>query len=209
VLLTLAAVGVAGAVFVAGVLVGGWLSSLEDEGTVAAPGGGTSELPPAGSDGPDGSDGSDGATPAPAPTPGPGGGFDDCLVGTWEAVEHEESYDTEQGAASLTGLTRTVRFEADGSQTITYDGDEATVTTQQGALPAVFEGEVRYVAATSDGTMTFELVSSEGSVTVVGPDGREQVEDLQPGTGPVSYTCAADTFRQEATGYLSVYERVG
>ncbi len=70
--------------------------------------------------------------------------------------------------------------------------------------PVVFDGEVVYRTSTDGATMSFELVSVDGSVTV-----GEKVEELKPGTGAVSYTCDDTTLRQEAEGYLSVYERTG
>jgi hypothetical protein len=57
--------------------------------------------------------------------------------------------------------------------------------------------------------MSFELLEADGTVTITSPDGEVKAEDLKPGTGPVQYTCEGDRFRQEADGYLSVYERSG
>lgn len=204
VLATLGAVALAGGIFVAGVVTGAVLSRV----------GGTSPgLPPAAQPpvaqppAPEG-----GAAPPAAPppdaTPGPtDGSFDECLVGSWRTVSHEEQYQTEQGPAGLTGLTRLVEFTADGGQTIRYDGSEATVTTEVGAASAVFDGEVRYQVSTDGTDMTFELLSSEGTVTIVGPDGSEQVEDLVAGAGAVTYTCDGDTFTQQAEGFDARYER--
>lgn len=207
VLVTLGAVALAAAIFVAGVFTGAVLSRIgaADDSLVAGP----APLPPAPAPSGPGAVPGPGSPPSDAPAaPGPSdGSFDDCLVGTWRTVSHEEQYETEQGPASLTGLTRLVEFTADGGQTIRYDGSEATVTTQVGALPAVFDGEVRYQVRTDAGTMSFELLSSEGTVTIVGPDGTERVEDLRAGAGAVTYTCEGDTFTQRADGFSADYER--
>ena len=196
VLLTLAGVGVVLLAFGAGAGVGFWAAGASGgAGSVAGPvdpvDPGPVEPRP---------DGSAGTRP---------GTLDPCLVETWRTTEHEESYDTEQGQASLTDLDRTMTFTEDGTQTITYDGSQATVATEQGALPAVFEGTVVYRASTSGMTMSFQLQSSEGTVVVLGPDGRVAEENpLEPGTGDVTYTCDETSLVQEATGYRSVYERV-
>lgn len=216
VLITLGAVALVGVVFVVGVAVG--FVAARAGGGSAAGAQQAQPLPPAptlpGDD--------DEAAPAPAPAPedsaagddaapgGSDGGFDPCLVGTWQSTEHSESYETEQGPASIAELERTIEFGPDGRQTITYDSSQATITTQVGALPAVFEGSVVYQASTSGSTMSFELVSADGTVTIVGPDGEVAEErPLEPGTGDVSYACDETDFVQEAEGFRSAYERVG
>ena len=167
VLLTLAAVALLGVVFVAGVLTGGYIAGQGEEPTAGPPE--PSGVPEPGTSGDPGSGGT--------------GSLDPCLVGTWEAVEHEEDWTTEEhGPASLSGLSRTMEFTSDGTQTITYDGDEGTITTEKGPLPAVFDGVVTYRTTTSGGTMSFELVEADGTVTVTSPNGEEKIEDLRPGT---------------------------
>lgn len=136
------------------------------------------------------------------------GALDECLVGTWRTVEHVEDWTTDQGQAELSGLERVMEFSADGTQTVSYDDSAATIATQGQEVPAVFDGRVVYRTSTAGGTMSFDLQSAEGTVTV-DPDGTAKVEPLEPGTGEVSYTCDATTLRQEAEGYLSVYERTG
>lgn len=136
------------------------------------------------------------------------GALDECLVGTWRTVEHVEDWTTDQGQAELSGLQRVMEFAADGTQTVSYDDSAATIATQGQEVPAVFDGRVVYRTSTAGGTMSFDLQSAEGTVTV-DPDGTAKVEPLEPGTGEVSYTCDATTLRQEAEGYLSVYERTG
>ena len=102
-----------------------------------------------------------------------------------------------------------MRFAADGTQTITYDSSQATVTTEQGALPAVFEGTVVYRASTTGSTMSFQLQQADGTVTVLDQAGEVQEErPLEPATGDVSYTCDATTLVQSATGYRSAYEKL-
>ncbi|WP_380164463.1 hypothetical protein [Jannaschia sp. R86511] len=221
VLITLGAVALVGVVFVTGVAVG-FVAGRVGGGTASQL---AQPLPPApvlpGDEAPAPADVTPGApapddvTPgAPAPAPsggaGAGGGFDECLVGTWQSTEHSESYETEQGPASIAELERTIEFGPDGRQTITYDSSRATITTQVGALPAVFDGSVVYVASTSGSTMSFELVSADGTVTIIGPDGEVAEErPIEPGTGDVSYACDETDFVQEAPGYRSAYERVG
>lgn len=191
-LLTVGAMVLLGLVFVAGVLVGAVITR-DDTATAATGTGGAARS---------------GAAPETASGSGGSGVLDECLVGTWEATEHTENWTTDQGDATLDGLTRTMTFAADGTQTIVYDGDEATITAQGTPVPAVFDGEVVYRTSTSGTTMSFQLVSAQGTVTV-DPGGTEKVEPLEPGTGDVSYSCDATTLRQEAEGYLSVYERRG
>ncbi len=185
------AIGVA---FVVGVVVG---AALDRSGSTAA------------------NDPAAGGTPGGQAPGGAGGGaaddpatLDDCLVGTWTSTEHTEDWTTDQGAAELSGLQRTMAFTADGTQTVTYDGSQATITSQGRAVPARFDGEVVYRTSTSGATMSFESVSAEGTVTI-DPDGAAKVEELEPGTGDVTYSCDDAELRQEAEGYLSVYERTG
>ena len=202
VLLTLAVVGVVVLAFAGGV--GG---GLRLAGTVgAAPGTGAAPAPAPAQP----SDPNQPGDPGAAPSTGLGAGtLDPCLVGTWRTTEHPESSDTEQGQASLTDLDRTMTFAADGTQTITYDSSQATVTTEQGALPAVFEGTVVYRTSTTASTMSFQLQQADGTVTVLDAAGEVQEErPLEPATGQVSYTCDATTLVQSATGYRSAYEKL-
>ena len=194
--MTVGAMVLLGLVFVGGVLTGAVITR-DDGGQAGGP-----PAPPPASGGGTASGGGSGNSG------GGSGSLDECVVGTWEGTEHTEDWTTEQGDAQLAGLLRTMTFTADGTQTITYDGDEATITAQGTPVPAVFDGQVVYRTTTSGGTMSFELVSAEGTVTV-DPQGSAEVEDLEPGTGDVTYTCDDTTLRQEAEGYLSVYERTG
>ena len=162
--------------------------------------------------------GSGTAAPAPVPDGDPGGdagggsgtdgSIDPCVVGTWRTVEQTESADTEQGRVTISGVTRTLEFAEDGTETVTYDGTPATVTTDAGAGEAVFEGTVVYRASTAGSTMSFELVSVDGTLTVSAGDGEPETQELQPGTGDVSYTCTEDRLTQESPGFRSVLERV-
>jgi hypothetical protein len=154
--------------------------------------------------GPASGGGSGGAPPAGGSGGSGGGSLDPCLVGTWTSTEHVEDWTTDQGEAELSGVRRTMTFTADGTQTVSYDQAEATVTALGQPQAVVFDGEVVYRTSTDGGTMSFQLVSVDGSVTV-----GDEVEELEPGTGAVSYTCDDSTLRQEADGYLSVYERTG
>lgn len=197
-----------GVSFVVGVVVGALLTRDDDTATTAdggaAEGGGGSAAEGGGG----ASDGGGGAAEGGGSGGGAPGALDECVVGTWSTVEHVEDWKTDQGEAQLSGLERVMTFSADGTQTVTYDGSSATIATQGRELPAVFDGEVVYRTSTSGGTMSFELQSAEGTVTV-DPEGQAKVEELEPGTGDVSYTCDDTTLRQEADGYLSVYERTG
>lgn len=209
VLLTLGCVGAVVLAFVVGVVTGVWVAGRGTAVAVAPAPVADPATPqvPAEGDGP-GAVAEPAESGAPADPGAASGGFDECLVGTWQTVEHSESYDTEQGAASITELDRTITFTADGGQTIGYDQSEGIITTDQGALPGVFDGEVTYNATTTGTTMSFELLSAEGTVTVLNPDGSVADEQpIQPGTGDVTYSCDETTFTQTATGYLSVYER--
>ncbi|MCY7394721.1 MAG: hypothetical protein LH468_00995 [Nocardioides sp.] len=190
VLITVGAIVLLGVVFVGGVLTGAVITRDD-----AGPAAGGPVVPPA-TGGGGSSEGGSGGT----------GSLDECLVGSWEGTEHTEDWKTDQGAAQLSGLLRSMTFTADGTQTITYDGDQATITAQGTPVPAVFDGQVVYRTSTSGDTMSFQLVSAEGTVTV-DPDGTDKVEDLEPGTADVGYSCDDTTLRQEAEGYLSVYRR--
>lgn len=200
VLITVGAMVLIGLVFVGGVFTGAVITRDEAGGSGGSRG---SVDPPAGGGSSGGSEGGSGGGSGEA-----SGTLDDCVVGTWEGTEHTEDWTTDQGEAEMSGLLRTMTFTADGTQTITYDGDEATITAQGTPVPAVFDGEVVYRTSTSGGTMSFQLVSADGTVTI-DPAGTAKVEDLEPGTGDVSYTCDETTLRQEADGYLSVYRRQG
>lgn len=197
-----------GVSFVVGVVVGAFVTR-DGSATSTGSTGGTQDGS-AGDDGPaDG--GPAGGGPAGGGPAGGGAGsgaLDECLVGTWRTVEHVEDWTTDQGQAELSGLERVMEFSADGTQTVSYDDSAATIATQGQEVPAVFDGRVVYRTSTAGGTMSFDLQSAEGTVTV-DPDGTAKVEPLEPGTGEVSYTCDATTLRQEAEGYLSVYERTG
>ena len=195
-----------GIAFVVGVFVGAYLTN-DSTTTTSGSTGGQGGAPGGQGGGSEGS-GSGGGSEGSGSGGGGGGTLDECVVGTWRTTEHTEDWSTDQGEAQLSGLERTMVFTADGTQTVTYDGESATITSQGTDVPAVFDGEVVYRTSTSGGTMSFSLVSAEGSVTV-DPEGTAKVEELKPGTGDVSYTCDDTTLRQEADGYLSVYERTG
>jgi hypothetical protein len=201
VLITVGAMVLIGLVFVGGVFTGAVIT--RDDAGSSGGSGGTAVPPAGGGSTGGGSEGGSGGGSGEA-----SGTLDDCVVGTWEGTEHSEDWTTDQGDAEMSGLLRTMTFTADGTQTIAYDSDEATITAQGTPVPAVFDGEVVYRTSTSGGTMSFRLVSAEGSVTI-DPAGTAKVEDLEPGTGDVSYTCDDTTLRQEADGYLSVYRRAG
>ncbi|NHA69471.1 hypothetical protein [Phycicoccus flavus] len=193
---TLGAVLGAALLFVAG-LVTGIAVSGSTQGTAAAPvpvpGGGSTS---GGTDG--GASGGSGGS----------GSLDDCLVGTWRTVEHSESAKTDQGTVTISGVDRTLEITADGTETVTYGSTPAQVATDQGEGQAVYSGTVVYGVRTDGGSMSFDLRSSDGTltVTVAGSDPKQQ--ELKPGAGSVSYTCDGDRFTQEATGYRSVMERV-
>lgn len=141
----------------------------------------------------------------PADASGP---IDPCLVGQWRTTEHRESFSTEQGEATLTGLVRLVEIDEAGRQTITYDQAPAVLSTDQGQGSAIFDGTVVYQASTSGSTMSFQLLSAEGNITLE-LAGASQEQALQPGAGDVSYTCDESAFTQEASGFSASYERAG
>lgn len=181
----------AGAVlFVSGLVTGFLLGGAGDGTTTTAPQPGPA--PEAGS------------AVGPAPQPG---AVDECLVGSWRTVEHEESFSTPQGPVTITGLVRQMDVDEGGRQTITYDAASADMGTSGSQGTAVYDGTVVYQVATSGGTMSFELLSSEGTITLTPADGEPRTQDLQPGTGPVRYTCEDSRLTQEADGFRAVYER--
>lgn len=135
-------------------------------------------------------------------------GLDECVVGTWRTTEHTESVDTEQGRFTISDVRRTLEITPDGTETVTYDGTPARLELEAAGGEAVFEGTVTYDVSTSGGTMSFTLGEVDGSLTVRLADGQESEQELQPGSGPVQYTCEGDTFTQTATGYRSVMERI-
>lgn len=195
--ITLGAVLGVGIVFVAG-LVTGIAVSGTGGGTSVGTGGGTG--PGAG---PTGGTGGTGGTDASGP-----GDVDDCLVGTWRTTEHTESADTEQGRLTITGVDRTLRISADGTETVTYGSRPATATTDKGRAQVTYAGTVVYGVSTNGDRMSFELRTADGTITVAAEGAQPTSEALKPGTGAVTYTCDADTFVQEAQGYRSVMERV-
>lgn len=136
------------------------------------------------------------------------GGLDACLVGTWRTTEHTETVDTEQGKFTISDVKRTLEITEDGTETVTYDGTPATLALEAAGGEAIFEGTVTYDVSTSGDTMSFVLGEVDGSLTVRLADGKESEQELQPGSGPVQYTCSEDSFTQTATGYKSVMERV-
>ncbi|MBK8730819.1 MAG: hypothetical protein IPM00_16395 [Tetrasphaera sp.] len=151
-----------------------------------------------------------GGTAGASSLPGAAGALDACVVGTWRSTEHEESADVkDQGPVTVSGMTRTLVFTADGQETVTYDRAEATISVKDGTARIVYDGTVTYHVTTSGGSMAFTLGSVDGTVTVTGSDGKSQSQPLKPGTGSVSYTCSPDRLTQEAPGFHSVYERVG
>lgn len=188
--LTLGAVFVALVLFLAGVVTG---VAISDDVEVASGTTGTSPVQP--------DPGAPGGSAAD-------GTLDDCVVGTWRTTEHSESADTEQGRVTITGVDRTLEITADGTETVTYAQTPAQVSTDQGQGRAVYDGTVVYGVSTSGETMSFSLRSVEGTITVTTADGREQTEDLKPGSADVTYTCSDDELVQEATGYRSVMRRV-
>ncbi len=190
----LAGAAAAAVLFVSG-LVTGYVLGDRDAGTATQPAAGRAP--------------GDGAPPAVAgeeagPDTVP---VDGCVVGSWVTVEHEETFTTEQGAVTIAGLVRRMDVGADGRQTVTYEDASATMSTAGASGTAVYDGTVVYRVSTSGGTMTFELVSAEGTITITPEQGEPRTEELRPGTGPVSYTCDGDRLVQEAEGFRAVYER--
>lgn len=152
------------------------------------------------------------ADPAPggdAAAPSADGSFDDCLVGTWTTTEQSEEFDLEEdgGVVTVSGVQRRLVFTADGRETATYDGSEATVETADGTGTIRFDGVAQYQVRTSAGTMMFELLSAEGTVSVTDAEGQEQTRPLQPGAGDVRYTCDETTMTQSGSGYEATFER--
>ena len=193
----LGALGLFGAGFVAGVATS---SVAQSSGTL--PGG-------------SGGGGTGGGGADPAPTGGdPGGGgaaseFDDCLVGTWRTTDYEQRTTGPDGESVLTGLNRTFTFDESGRHVVTYDEVEARLTTPGGTSALVFDGTVVYRVALSGSRMSFTLESAKGSMTVRPEQGKEEVRDLQPGTGAVTYTCEGDTYTEEdGKGFREMATRV-
>lgn len=191
------ALGLFGAGFVAGVATS---SVAQSSGTL--PGG-------------SGGGGTGGGGADPAPTGGdPGGGgaaseFDDCLVGTWRTTDYEQRTTGPDGESVLTGLNRTFTFDESGRHVVTYDEVEARLTTPGGTSALVFDGTVVYRVALSGSRMSFTLESAKGSMTVRPEQGKEEVRDLQPGTGAVTYTCEGDTYTEEdGKGFREMATRV-
>lgn len=191
------ALGLFGAGFVAGVATS---SVAQSSGTL-----------PGGSGG--GGTGGGGADPAPTGgDPGEGGAafeFDDCLVGTWRTTDYEQRTTGPDGESVLTGLNRTFTFDESGRHVVTYDEVEARLTTPGGTSALVFDGTVVYLVALSGSRMSFTLESAKGSMTVRPEQGKEEVRDLQPGTGAVTYTCEGDTYTEEdGKGFREMATRV-
>ena len=96
-----------------------------------------------------------------------------------------------------------------GRHVVTYDEVEATLTTPGGTSALVFDGTVVYRVALSGSRMSFTLESAKGSMTVRPEQGKEEVRDLQPGTGAVTYTCEGDTYTEEdGKGFREMATRV-
>lgn len=192
VLATLAAVVVVGLTFVGGLVTGIAIS--------ATPGHTTADSAASGSTAP----------PGPQPPAGAGDAtrVDPCLVGTWRTVEHSESADTDQGKVTITGVDRSLEITADGTETITYGSTPAKVTTDKGEGTATYTGNVVYGITAQAGSMTFELRSADGTLSVAAGDGKATEQQLKPGTGAVTYTCSGDRFVQQATGFRSVLSRM-
>ncbi|GGL39862.1 hypothetical protein H9L10_13535 [Phycicoccus endophyticus] len=194
--LTLTAVLAAALLFVGGLVTGVVISHDAASSAAPAPAGGAA------------------SSASPTTTAGAGdgstsgtGSLDPCLVGSWRTVEHSESSDTPQGTVTITGLQRTLEISEDGRERVTYDPTPAEITTDEGSGTIVFDGTAVYSVSTDGGRMSFELESSEGTVTVSVEGADPQTQDLTPGTGPVSYTCSGDRFVETATGFRNVWER--
>ena len=183
-----------GAGFVAGVVT---TSAAESAG--ALPGGTTAD---SGDTAPGGGTGS-------ATGDAPASGFDECLVGTWRTTDYVQKTTGPDGESVLTGLNRTFTFDATGRHVVTYDEVEARLTTPGGTSALVFDGTVVYRVALSGSRMSFTLESAKGSMTVRPEQGKEEVRDLQPGTGAVTYTCEGDTYTEEdGKGFREMATRV-
>lgn len=199
---TLMAVLVAGGMFVAGLVTGVAMSGAQT-GSGSPSGGGVA---------PGSRPDSGGTTPGGPGTASaaPAGDFDPCLVGTWRSVEHTETFDIkDQGPTTISGVVRTLSFDAAGNEAVTYDNSQATVKVKEGEGSVTYNGTVKYRVSTNAGKMTFSLVSADGTVSIRKPDGSEDKQPLKPGAGAVSYTCSATQFTQEAEGFRSSYTKAG
>lgn len=95
-------------------------------------------------------------------------------------------------------LDRRMDFTEDGRLTVSYDQARPKGAGQGWA----FDGRVVDDVTTSDGSMSFDLVEDDLSLTVDGVP-----TDTSPGVGSVSYTCAGDTMTQTSSGLDATYRR--
>ncbi len=200
--LTLGAVLAAGLIFIAGLVVGIAMSEVAQSGALGQSTSGGSSPNTAGSN--------DGAATGGSGAEQGSTAIDQCLVGTWRTTEYEQRTTSPQGEVVLTGLERTFTFDENGRHVVTYDKDEATMSVNGEPATVIFDGTVTYQVSISGSTMSFRVESSEGTMTIVNDNGDDEVRDLQPGTGSVTFTCAGDTYtEQDDIGFREVATRVG
>lgn len=151
-------------------------------------------------------------TTATATTPtAPVGPVDACLVGRWTVVDHTEPYqDVVGNTGSLVGVRRSVEISGDGTQTVTYDGQPATLQLEGGGTGEVaFNGTSTFATTAADGVQSFVQTATDVRYTLT-VDGisTPYAEELRQGRRQVSYTCEGSDYVQTAPGYESVMRRV-
>ncbi len=141
---------------------------------------------------------------AGAGSPPPSALIDPCLVGTWRTTADRQQLDvTGVGTVEVSGSGTVVHIGADGSDLQEYASATPYVGTPNGhRLEITVSGTVRGTIRTDHGTMTFQGMSADGTVSAA-VDGMVVTSvPLTPGTDPVSYTCTGD----QATEWGSQYQ---
>jgi hypothetical protein len=135
--------------------------------------------------------------------------IDPCLVGTWRTSADSQRLDvTGVGPVDVAGSGALVHIGPDGSDKQEYASATPYTGTVNGhRLQITVTGTVRGTIRTAHGTITFQDMSADGTVTAA-VDGTAVIsEPLTPGTDPVSYTCSGDTATERGPQYTVTLER--
>ncbi|MBA3488066.1 MAG: hypothetical protein H0T78_00715 [Longispora sp.] len=135
--------------------------------------------------------------------------FDGCVRGQWREVEFAEESEIEgEGAVTLTGSGRLVRFE-NGVETVEYgQGITYTGGTAWYQVSVERAGTVSYRVLVDGDQLSFTGLSANGTerILINGIELGRQALGLN--SAPLRYACEGDRLILTDAGYRSVLERV-
>jgi hypothetical protein len=132
-----------------------------------------------------------------------GRSIDPCLVGTWRTILDSQQLTVDGvGPVVVSGQGVVLHIGPDGSGVQDYSAAtpyEGTADDHQ--VRVTVTGTVRATIRTGGGTMSFQGVTADGTVTTAIDGTGLHPVPLTAGTDPVSYTCSGDGATEHTARY--------